>query len=125
MGPHVDTFVLSQREEQRRKDLIHKVCMYCWYQLTSHYVLQEQLEAQIAERRRQREAERLKHELEEREAELKVRREIEEMNKRNERERERQRHKAVSLAGIVQRRWILLLTAGAGEGVAGNAAGSN
>lgn len=54
-----------------------------------------------------------------------MRREIEEMNKRNERERERQHHKAVSLAGSVWRRWILLLIVGAGEGVAGNAAGTN
>lgn len=105
MGPHVDNFVLSQREEQRRKDLIHKVCSCVVFGTSSsHCVLQEQLEAQIAEKRRQREAEQRKRELEEREAELRVRRDIEEMNKRNERERERQRQKTVSLAGSAVRR---------------------
>lgn len=61
-----------------------------------HFVLQEELAAQIAERQRQREAERQQYEKEEREAEERVRREIEELNMRSERERERRHHKAVS-----------------------------
>ena len=30
LGPHVDTFILSQREEQRRKELTHKVIVCQW-----------------------------------------------------------------------------------------------
>lgn len=36
LGPHVDTFVLSQREEQRRKEQMHKVasCFTCQEQFS-------------------------------------------------------------------------------------------
>jgi hypothetical protein len=78
LGPHVDTFVLSQREEQRRKEQMHKA----------------ELAAQIAERQRQKEAEKWRKEEEEKEAERRVMRELEEMNRRSERERELKQQKA-------------------------------
>ena len=99
LGPHVDTFVLSQREEQRRKEQMHKVgfILHAKRQLKSKLCSQAELAAQIAERQRQKEAEKWTKEEEEKEAERRVMRELEEMNRRSERERELKQQKAVSL----------------------------
>ena len=99
LGPHVDTFVLSQREEQRRKEQMHKVgsILHKKQSLKNKVCSQAELAAQIAERQRQKEAEKRRKEEDEMEAENRARRELEEMNRRNERERELKQQKAVSL----------------------------
>ena len=58
---------------------------------------QEFLKQQILEKKRQKEAEKLRREREEREDELKIQREREQIEREYQRERERVRQKAVSM----------------------------
>lgn len=97
-GPHVDKYMLREREEQRKKHLEHVVSMCCSVlcgDMPCMCLLQDFLKAQIAAKEQAKREERERREREEREEEARLAKERERLQSEYQREMERAKQKEV------------------------------